>query len=86
MLQKSTVRIATNPDIPDQIFGWICIDGNRLHYVYVKNRFRRMGIAKKLLTTPKKHYKATLYTKYLKYLINSNLVDRYSPKELKNES
>lgn len=51
--------LACNPEDPDQVYGWLC--GQRastlsgdvalLHYVYVKKRFRRFGLASRLLAT-----------------------------------
>jgi GNAT superfamily N-acetyltransferase len=48
------VRIATSPDDDDHLLGFAAFtktgDGAELHYVYVKADFRKMGIAKALLS------------------------------------
>lgn len=45
----SVIDIACNPENNELIYGWCCRTGNILHYVYVKNAYRRAGIAKALL-------------------------------------
>lgn len=49
------VEIVCSPAVPDAIMGWRCADysGDRssLHYVYVRQPYRRQGIAKYLLGT-----------------------------------
>lgn len=51
----SFVEIACSPEAPDTIMGWRCADytGDRsaLHYVYVRQIYRRQGVAKYLLGT-----------------------------------
>lgn len=41
--------IAYPREIPDEICGWICYFGRVVHYVYVKQAYRRLGIAAQLL-------------------------------------
>jgi len=54
LMEKSITVMAVMDDDPNQIFGWIC--GLRaksgplvVHYCYVKDAFRRLGLAKLLL-------------------------------------
>jgi GNAT superfamily N-acetyltransferase len=53
VLQHHGVIIACNPEDPSQIYGFLCagyVDGILvLHYAYVKQPFRKLGIAKALL-------------------------------------
>lgn len=55
LLPRSIVLVACNPADTDQIVGYICAEvfDNCLvvHYVYVKQPLRRLGVAKKLLDT-----------------------------------
>ena len=44
-----TVRIACDPTDEDAIVGFAAFTGPELHYVYVKQPFRKMGIARMLL-------------------------------------
>lgn len=46
------VRLAVSKDDPDTIIGWLCLSEGWVHYAYVKQTFRRSGIAKALLGDP----------------------------------
>lgn len=54
LAKTSEIIIACNPDDPNQIYGYACaekIDGIfTLHYIYVKQPFRRLGLANFMLT------------------------------------
>ena len=41
-------RVLVNEDDGDQIFGWACLD-TAVHFVYVKQDFRRCGVATMLI-------------------------------------
>lgn len=41
--------VACDPEDPDHIFGYICYDGDIINYVYVKQPYRRMHIALRLI-------------------------------------
>lgn len=45
------VVVACDPEHEDQILGWACagLDGHTVHYVYVKQVFRRFGLARRLV-------------------------------------
>lgn len=53
LLEKSTVLVLCNANNPAQALGWMCyeVDANILiiHYIYVKEIFRRQGLATKLV-------------------------------------
>jgi GNAT superfamily N-acetyltransferase len=53
LCDRAQIRIATAPDDDDHLLGFAAFtttdDGAELHYVYVKQDFRKMGIARKLL-------------------------------------
>ena len=53
LITQHKVIIACNADNPDQVYGFICAGATEgiftVHYIYVKQAFRRMGIAKMLL-------------------------------------
>ncbi len=48
-LNKSYVLIACMHDHKDQILGWLCYEDTVLHYVYVKQTFRKHGVASMLV-------------------------------------
>lgn len=52
LLPRASVLIACNEEKPDQIYGWLCfevLDRHLvLHYVYVKDPFRQMGLAQQM--------------------------------------
>lgn len=49
-LDHGQVAICHDPEDATHILGWICFDPPSWHYVYVKEAFRRRGIASVLLT------------------------------------
>ena len=49
LLRHSATTVAFLPEEPDEILGWVCTDGFILHYVYVKQAYRRRDVATKLL-------------------------------------
>ena len=51
-ISRSDVLVACLPNYHDVILGWVSVERNpqRLHYVYVKENFRRQGIARDLLS------------------------------------
>ena len=49
IIHKSTITLACDPDDPDTVWGYICSDGELLHFIYVKSAFRGFGIGGCLL-------------------------------------
>ena len=57
-LKNSSVLIAVGKDNPNVIFGYAIITGKALEFVYVKEEFRKQGIARLLLKNhPIEEYK-----------------------------
>lgn len=50
MLTRGTVTVACLPENEDVVLGWLCTEGETLHYVQVKPKFRGHGVAGKLLS------------------------------------
>lgn len=44
ILSGAQTIIAYFPEVPDEILGWVCREGDILHYCYVKAAYRRRGI------------------------------------------
>ena len=49
LVSRSNVLVACLKDAPDTVIGWMAIENDALHYVLVKPRWRRMGVARWLL-------------------------------------
>lgn len=49
LLKDATVVVCNPPDDENQIIGYLVYKGDCLHFCYVKNVFRRIGIANKLM-------------------------------------
>ena len=49
IIHKSTITLACDPDDPDTVWGYVCCDGELLHFIYVKSAFRGFGIGGCLL-------------------------------------
>lgn len=45
ILDESNILVACHQDEPTVIFGYLISDGSILHYVFVKEAFRNLGIA-----------------------------------------
>lgn len=66
--RPAIIRVAYALNAPDEILGWICwehaTDGNQqvLHYVYVKNAYRKMGIAEGLIDRAKNSHGFKFYS------------------------
>lgn len=48
ILSRSPVLVASNPEDPWQVYGWIAAEPDVLHYVYVKSVYRKFGIGRQL--------------------------------------
>ena len=66
LLKESITLILCNPEIPDQIYGYIIANPNEeTHFVYVKYTYRKFGFARKLLEAAHPLlYKKTLRASY----------------------
>ena len=49
LIPHSDITLACDPDDADTIWGYICTDGELLHFIYVKAAFRGFGIGGALL-------------------------------------
>lgn len=50
LLARHPVRVACSVDAPDTIVGWACVEPpSVVHYVFVREEFRRYGVARRLL-------------------------------------
>lgn len=63
--KESTITVAHNPDIDDQIYGFIAYrqigSTTILSFCYVKQPFRKMGLARELYKTAKGHTNVATY-------------------------
>lgn len=50
LLERSTVVVACLREEPDSVIGWFAVEGDAIHYVLVKPRWRRLGVARWMLT------------------------------------
>ena len=66
------IVLAVNPDDHDQFLGFIAYEPGLLHYVFVKDLFRRSGVASSLLAYANFDRQGTIlhtfYTRSAKYL------------------
>jgi hypothetical protein len=53
---RSRVLVAFFPQVPDEVLGWSCVEGEALHYVYVKASYRNSGIGRGLVPSFVKWY------------------------------
>lgn len=80
-LQAGATLVAFLPEVPDEVIGWACFTSTALHYVYVKQAYRRLGVAREILgehpqqwhthdTRAGRHLAAALGTKFNPYLLS----------------
>lgn len=55
-MDKAQVHVAFFEEVPDEILGWACVEGDVCHYVYVKSIYRKKGIARGLLPSETRWY------------------------------
>lgn len=56
LLARSETLVATAAEVPDEILGYAVLEGDVLHFAYVKSVYRGMGIAKGLVRGRAKWY------------------------------
>jgi GNAT superfamily N-acetyltransferase len=50
LIRASKVLVSCNPEIPDQIYGYVIgVPNKETHFVYVKFTYRKFGLARKLM-------------------------------------
>lgn len=74
-LKTSQALVCVAPDDDNQIIGYAVLNGNCAHYVYVKQVFRQMGVAKALL----KDAKLTSYSHHTRHARHINKGLTYDP-------
>ena len=62
---STLVTVLTADSSPGTVLGWACRTGTTLHYVYVKEAFRRMGFGTQLAGGFDTHTHLTKYGKWL---------------------
>jgi ribosomal protein S18 acetylase RimI-like enzyme len=76
LLTKAKCEVCTAPDDDNQIIGYVVYDLDSVHYIYVKQVFRKMGVAKALIS---RAFTARLYSHHTRFtkFINKGL--QYDP-------
>ena len=49
VIARSCIWVACDAEDPSVLYGFICAEGDILHYLFVKRRFRGLGIGGRLL-------------------------------------
>jgi hypothetical protein len=68
--------VCTAPDDDNQIIGWIIFKGDCAHYCYVKQVFRKMGVAKALRAKALVKFYSH-HTRFARYLNQGLIYDPY---------
>ena len=64
ILKSAKIICAVSKDDENQIYGWICLEGDTVHYIYVKQIYRNYGIASDLLEHALGDTEEFFYTHY----------------------
>jgi hypothetical protein len=66
LLKSAETRVLCDMDLPSFIFGWICFERapafSVVHYIYVKSGFRRIGLARMMITQADLDCSSVVYT------------------------
>lgn len=81
LLKSSAVTVAYFPQVPDEVLGWSCVQGDALHYVYVKGIYRKMGIARGLVEGRVRCYTQRVEAKEGRALVSALKLE-YNPYKL----
>jgi GNAT superfamily N-acetyltransferase len=86
LLERGLVLVACNEEDESQVFGYIVYedlpnDNLLAHYIYVKHTYRKMGIAKRLISSVRKNNNPVLISHHSKLLdtLNNDLRVIYDP-------
>ena len=78
LLKRSTTRVACLKDSPNVILGYSVSEGERLHWLHVKEHMRKFGLAKLLL--PKDFSAVSHKTKQAETILRTKFPDiKYNP-------
>lgn len=69
LLREAEVVVATAEGDDDTVVGWVCSSPGVLHYVYVKEAFRRMGLGTWLLACQGPYSQYSHATRYGELLL-----------------
>ena len=75
ILEHSKVSVACKVDEPNVIYGYLVSSPNVIHYIFVKDAFRRFDIATTLLASQFKQGEGVQYTH--KTFMISDYIDKY---------
>lgn len=70
LLEESAVLVALHPEDSTDVVGFAVFDGPVLHYIYVKHKVRRIGIARELLKAASLAEPLTMFTHWSRPLRN----------------
>lgn len=77
ILKRAKCEICTAPDDDNQIIGWVVYDPSSIHYCYVKQIYRKMGVAKALVSRALTARSYSHHTKYTRFIIKGLQYDPY---------
>lgn len=49
LVERAHVVVAESTDVPGELAGWACYDGDVFHFAYVKESYRRFGVGRTLV-------------------------------------
>lgn len=77
LLKTAQCFVCVAPDEDNQIIGYIVFDKDSLHYCYVKQVFRKMGVARELKSKAIGLEAYSHHTRYSRYLNKGLQYDPY---------
>lgn len=77
LVPSSKCLVCVAPDDDNQIIGWVVFDRDTVHYCYVKNVFRKMGVARALMAQATGAQFYSHHTNHAKYLSKGLTYDPY---------
>lgn len=77
LLKSAKCEVCTAPDDDNQIIGWVTFDNYAVHYCYVKQVFRKMGVAKALISRALTARSYSHHTRFTRYVNKGLIYDPY---------
>ncbi len=79
LLSQADFLVACDPDDQDELMGWVCYGPGVLHYVYVKEAYRRNGLGKELVASTRQDLSTVEVTHWTRVVAQLGLSVRYNP-------
>lgn len=79
LFHRGTFLVACDPADESEIMGWVCYQPGVIHYIYVKEAYRRTGLGKELIASTGQDTNTAQVTHWTRVIAQLGLAVRYNP-------